>query len=584
MSKPYKDFEPKWFYGKVPSNSYRSIFKWGDPDFVKVPKEKLYKMLKQRFNMTDKDFDHYSADLGLDPVNFDLKQKVVKEDDLAFLRVIYGDNYVKTDPYSRLSVAYGKTMYDLLRLRQKKVENVPDVVVYPDTKEQIEKTVAYCDEHRIPLYVYGGGSSVTRGVECMKGGISLDMRLRYNKVLSFNEVDQTITVQTGLSGPALEKWLNDAKKDGHGKRAYTCGHFPQSFEYSSVGGWVVTRGAGQNSTYYGKIEDIVLSQRYATPIGAIETSHAPREATGPSINQIMMGSEGTFGVLTEVTLKVFRFMPENRKRFSYMFKDWKTAQEACREMMQCECGHSSVFRLSDPEETSIMLTLYGVDETPLPKIMAMRGIKVGDCCMFLGFTDGEKGFSKNVAHKIAKIAHHYHAMSMTGLVTKGWEKGRFNDPYMRDSMQDFGIMTDTLECSVNWSNMEQVYEEVRKFCKSRPNTIVTTHLSHAYPQGANLYFIFIAKMNDLDEYKKYQDGILNAIQKSGAAMSHHHGIGKSFAPWLEGSLGVTEYSTFRALKAHFDPHGIMNPGGTLGLDLAPEQKIAKDEPLKDIKL
>ena len=117
--------------------------------------------------MTDKDFDHYSADLGLDPVNFDLKQKVVKEDDLAFLRVIYGDNYVKTDPYSRLSVAYGKTMYDLLRLRQKKVENVPDVVVYPDTKEQIEKTVAYCDEHRIPLYVYGGGSSVTRGVECM---------------------------------------------------------------------------------------------------------------------------------------------------------------------------------------------------------------------------------------------------------------------------------------------------------------------------------------------------------------------------------------------------------------------------------
>lgn len=584
MSKPYKDFEPKWYYGKVPSDSYRSIFKWGDPNFVKVPKEKLYKMLKKQFGMSDADFDHYSADLGLDPVEFVAPSKVIKEEDLDFLRLIYGDNFVRNDPYSRLSVAYGKTMYDLLRLREKKIENLPDVVVYPDTREQIEKTVEYCEKNRIPLYVYGGGSSVTRGVECMKGGISLDMRLRYNKVLSFNETDQTITVQTGLSGPDLEKYLNNVKVNGIGKRAYTCGHFPQSFEHSSVGGWIVTRGAGQNSTYYGKIEDIVLSQRYATPIGNIVTSHYPREATGPSLNQIMMGSEGTFGVLTEATLKVFRYMPKSRKRFSYMFKDWLSAQDACREMMQCEAGYSSVFRLSDPTETSIMLTLYGVDETPLPKLMAMRGIKVGSCCMFLGFTDGEKGYGKNVAKNIRKIAHKHGAMSLTGLVTKGWEKGRFNDPYMRDSMQDFGIMTDTLECCVNWSNMEKVYEEVGSFCKSRPNTIVTTHLSHAYPQGANLYFIFIAKMNDLTEYKKYQDGILNAIQKSGAAMSHHHGIGKSFAPWLEGSMGHLEYSTFTTLKNHFDPHGIMNPGGTLGLDLTKEQKIDRDEPLKDIKL
>ncbi|MCI1245353.1 MAG: FAD-binding oxidoreductase [Bacilli bacterium] len=584
MSKPYKGFEPKWYYGKVPPKSYRSIFKWGDPDFVKVPKESLYKMLKSRFGMTDKDFDHYSESLGLDTVDFQAAPKVLTAEDMAFLESIYGKDYVRTDPYSRLSVAYGKTMYDLLRLRQKKIENVPDAVVYPDAREQIEKTVAYCAKRKIPLYVYGGGSSVTRGVECMKGGLSLDMRLRYNKVLSFNETDQTITVQTGLSGPDLEKWLNDCQKDGHGKRAYTCGHFPQSFEHSSVGGWVVTRGAGQNSTYYGKIEDIVLSQRYATPIGNIVTSHYPREATGPSLNQIMMGSEGTFGVLTEATLRVFRFMPKDRQRFSYMFKDWASAQDAAREMMQSEAGFSSVFRLSDPEETSIMLTLYGVDETPLPRLMRMRGIEVGKCCLFLGFTDGEKGYGRNVAKNIRRIAHAHQAMSLTGLVVKGWEKGRFSDPYMRDSMQDFGIMTDTLECSVNWSNMPQVYKDVRAFCKSRPNTILTTHMSHAYPQGANLYFIFIAKMTSLEEYKKYQDGILNAIQKSGAAMSHHHGIGKSFAPWLEGSMGHLEYSTFLALKKHFDPDGIMNPGGTLGLDLKPEQKIDKNEPLKDFKL
>ena len=584
MSKPYKDFEPHWYYGQVPPHSYRSIFKWGDPAFVKVPKENLYKMLKEQFHLSDADFKQYNADLGLEDVKFDVPAKVIQSSDIAFLKKLYGDDYVRNDDYSRLSVAYGKTMYDLLRLRQKTIENIPDVVVYPDTREQIEKTVAYAQEHHIPLYVYGGGSSVTRGVECMKGGISLDMRLRYNKVIAFNEVDQTITVQTGMSGPHLEKILNEAVKNFQAKRAYTCGHFPQSFEYSSVGGWVVTRGAGQNSTYYGKIEDIVLSQRYATPIGNIVTSHYPREATGPSLNQIMMGSEGTFGVLTEVTLRVFRFMPENRKRFSYMFKDFETAQAACREMMQAEAGFSSVFRLSDAEETSIMMKLYGVDETPLPKLLKLKGLEIGKACLFLGFSEGEKGYAKNVAKKIRKIAHHYHGISLTGMVTKGWEKGRFNDPYMRDSMQDFGIMTDTLECCVNWSNMNQVYTEVRKFCKSRPDTICMTHLSHAYPQGANLYFIFIAKMNDLEEYKRYQDGILNAIQKSGAAMSHHHGIGKAFAPWLEGEMGSLEYSTFTALKNHFDPEGIMNPGGTLGLDLTKEQKIGKDEPLKDIKL
>ena len=154
--------------------------------------------------------------------------------------------------------------------------------------------------------------------------MTLDMRKRFNKVISFNETDQTITVQAGISGPKLEETLQNAPSLFGAKRAYTCGHFPQSFEYSSVGGWTVTRGAGQNSTYYGTITDIVLSQKYATPIGRIVTSHYPREATGPNLNQIMMGSEGTFGVLTEVTLRVFRWMPENRKRFPICSKTGKS--------------------------------------------------------------------------------------------------------------------------------------------------------------------------------------------------------------------------------------------------------------------
>ena len=569
--KPYQGFEPKWVKEAAPADSYRSIFRWGDPEFVKYPKESLYKLIKETFRMTDEDFSHYDGSIGMEKVKLDQPSKISAED-LKALQEIVGEENVTTEDYPRLAVAYGKTGYDTLRLRQHQIDSLPDAVVYPSTHEEVQKIVSYCSEHHLPLYVYGGGSSVTMGVEPTMGGISLDMRKRFNKVISFNEIDQTITVQAGMSGPDLEKNLNEAVQRFGAKRAYTCGHFPQSFEYSSVGGWTVTRGAGQNSTYYGCITDIVLSQKYATPIGEIQTSHYPRQATGPDLNQIMMGSEGTFGVLTEVTLKVHRYMPENRKRFSYIFRDWPTAMAAAREMMQCEAGFSSVFRLSDPEETNLMLRLYNVDETPLWKLLNARGFKDMERCLFLGYTDGEKGYSANVAKNIRRIAHQYGGMSLTSFVTKSWEKGRFNDPYLRDTMLDFGIMTDTLECTVNWSNMEQVHRDVRKVCHALPNTIVTTHMSHCYPQGANLYFIFITRMDNAEEFRKYHASILDAIQKSGAAMSHHHGIGKMFGPWLEGSLGHKEYGVIKVLRDYFDPEHMMNPGGTVGLDVPEDRK------------
>ncbi len=571
-TKPYKGFEPKWVKEAAPAKSYRSIFRWGDPEYVKYPKESLFKLMKEKFKMTDEDFQHYDGDIGMDEVELPHMPSKIQPEHLEALREIVGEDFVTTEDYPRLAVAYGKTGYDALRLRARRIDSLPDVVVYPGSTEEVERIVKYVTEHKIPLYVYGGGSSVTRGVEPIQGGISLDMRKRFNKVLSFCEVDQTITVQPGISGPQLEEALNDAVKRFGAKRTYTCGHFPQSFEYSSVGGWVVTRGAGQNSTYYGTISDIVLSQKYATPLGTFETSHYPREATGPDLNQLMMGSEGAFGILTEVTLKVFRYQPENRVRFSYIFKDWETAMAAAREMMQCECGMPSVFRLSDPEETNLMLRLYNVDDTPVWNILEKRGYRDMERCLFLGFTDGEKGFSKNIAKNIKKIAKGSGGMSLTGMVTKNWEKGRFTDPYLRDTMLDFGVMTDTIECSVNWSNMAKVHKEVREVCHALPNTIVTTHMSHCYPQGANLYFIFITRMDDADRFKAYHASILDAIQKSGASMSHHHGIGKMFGPWLEGQLGHIEYGAIRALKEYFDKDYNLNPGGTLGLDLPESEK------------
>lgn len=569
MSKS-KKFVPDWYHEKAPERSYRSILKWGDPEAFKAPNAKLYELMKETFHMTDDDFKQ-KQEMGLEEVDYDIPCRL-SETQIAALEEIVGKANVSTDNYDRLSVAYGKTMVDLMRLRKHIVENVPDAVVYPKNREDIIALVKYCCEQKIPMYVYGGGSSVTRGVEAVKGGITLDMRKNFNKVISFSEHNQTITVEAGMSGPKLEETLNNAVSTLGAKRAYTCGHFPQSFEYSSVGGWAVTRGAGQNSSYYGKIEDIVISQEYVTPVGIIKSDEFPRNATGPSIDQIMMGSEGTFGILTHVTLRVFKYMPENRKKFSYVFKDWENGLNAAREIMQGEFGFPSVFRLSDPEETSIAFRLYGVADTVIDKMLAAKGYKDGKRVLMLGWSEGEKHFSKNVAKQIDKICKKHGAMYTTSIVTKGWEKGRFTDPYLREDMGDYGLMLDTLECSVNWDNFTNVYENVRRFCKSRPDTICMTHMSHFYPQGANLYFIFEAKMNDLDEYLEYQRGIMDNIQKYGAAMSHHHGIGKMTAPWLEAQIGKNQMDIYRTLKKHFDPDNLMNPGGTLGIDLPEDQK------------
>lgn len=570
MSKNKEDFIPSWCESAPPEGSYRSILKWGDPNEFKHPNKRLYALMKKTFNMTDEDFK-IKQKMGLEKVSYNVPIKLTNEQ-IGVFKEIVGEDNVKTDNYSRLEIAYGKTMLDLMRLREGIVENVPDIVIHPKSKEDIEKIVCYCNKEIIPVYIYGGGSSVTRGVECVKGGVSLDMRVHMNKVIKFNEVNQTITVEPGMSGPKLEETLNNAVNLFNAKRRYTCGHFPQSFEYSAVGGWVVTRGAGQNSTYFGKIEDMVICQEYVTPTGIIKTDEYPATATGPSIDEIMIGSEGAFGVLVSVTLKFFRYMPENQRRFSYIFKTWEDGMNAAREIMQGQFGFPSVFRLSDPEETDVALKLYGVEGTAIDKMMAIKGYKQGERCLFLGFTDGETSFTKVVKKKVHKICKQYGAMYTTGYVTKGWEKGRFRDPYMREDLQDYGIMTDTLECSVTWDTMKEVHEGVRKFCKSRPNTICMTHMSHVYPQGANLYFIFIAKINEIDDYLDYQYGILDNIQKYGAAMSHHHGIGKMTAPWLEDQIGKNAMDVFKTLKNHFDPNNIMNPGGTLGLDLKPQEK------------
>ena len=564
------EFYPQWCEQQAPLKSYRSLIKYGDPKGFKHPNRGLFVLLKEALGMSDEDFK--KPKLSMEPFDVEIPPRL-SEEHIKALRLIVGGENLFTDTYSRTRASYGAGTIDALRLRHKVVENIADAVLCPRSQQDVEAIVHYCHEHRIPVYVNGGGSSVTRGKEAVKGGVSLDVSVHLNKVVAFNEANQTVTVQAGIWGPELERILNNAPKTLAARRRYTCGHFPQSFGHSSVGGWVVTRGAGQNSTYYGKIEDMVIAQEYVTPIGVFKTPEYPRSATGPDFDQIMMGSEGTLGVLINVTLKVCRHTPENTRRFSYLFKNWEDARSACREIMQGEFGYPSIFRLSDQEETDVAMRTYHVHGTPADTLLRWLGYEPLQRCLLLGTADGDSDFTRLVAKNIKRICKRYHAFTLTPFrVAQAWERSRFIDPFMREDLMDYGIMIDTLECAVTWSQMAEVHEKVRSFVKGRPHTICMTHLSHAYSQGANLYFIFVARIEDINEYITLQYGVLEAILKAGAAVSHHHGIGKQTAPWFEEQVGNGWVDVIRVLRDHFDPNQIMNPGGTLALDMTEEQK------------
>jgi len=566
-----KDFTPPWIEEAAPPHSYRSLFKWGNPDEFKHPNRGMFRLILDTFGMSEADFQQ-PLHTGWEEFDADFPISMNTAHLQAFTNMVGVEN-IQTGTYERVRASYGAGMIDALRLRQHHIENLPDLVIAPRSTDDIRAIVQYCHQNRIPVYIYGAGSTVTRGMEAVRGGICLDMSRHMNRVVSFDEVDQTITVQAGMWGPELERILNQAPKILGASRAYTCGHFPQSFMHSSVGGWTVTRGAGQNSTYYGKIEDIVLSQEYITPLGDLKTPGYPRSATGPDFDQLMMGSEGCFGVLATVTLRVFRSMPENTRRFSYLFHTWEEAQSVVREMMQAESGLPSVFRLSDPEETDVAMRMYHIHGSPADAVLQALDYQPMRRCLLLGSVDGDAGYTRLVARKIAAISRHHRAFPLTPFqVTRRWEKSRFTDPYLREDLMDFGILIDTLECGVTWEQAPVVHARVREFVKSRPQTICMTHMSHMYPQGTNLYFIFIARITDINEYLALQYGVLEAIQQSGAAMSHHHGIGKQTAPWLEDQIGTACMDVIRVLKHHFDPNGIMNPGGTLGLDMSEEQR------------
>jgi alkyldihydroxyacetonephosphate synthase len=559
----FKKFQPAWREDVAGEKSYRSIFKY-DPTKFKHPSPAWFEMFKTEFGMTDADFKKRQPG-GDEQVKIDLKISLTQEQINAF-RNIVGPENVATDDYSRVKFSHGKSLDEDLALRKNIVRQAPDLVLHPRNKQDVIKIVEYCNSNRIAITTYGGGSGTVLGMRADRGGVAVVLRTHMNKILKVNELNKTCLVQPGMMGPDYEEALNHAPEKYGTKIAYTCGHFPQSFELSSVGGWIAALGSGQASTYFGDAYHIVHSQEYVTPAGVIKTSDIPGTATGPKVNDIFKGSEGAYGIMVEATMKIFNYQPQDRQRFAFMFPSWEDAVNASREIMQGEFGLPAVYRISDPEETEIGLKLKGFNDGLLDKFLKRRGFQPMRRSLCIGTVEGEISFALNVKKQLTKIVRAHGAMSLTSYATKQWEHGRYSDVHMREDLLDYGIILDTLETGVTWDNLLNLHQSVRSFVKERPGTCCLTHASHFYPQGTNLYFIFMIKPKDDEEFFQFRSDIVSKIVESGGSVSHHHGIGRMFAPWMVKYLGPEQLAVLRALKAHFDPHNIMNPGGTLGLE------------------
>jgi alkyldihydroxyacetonephosphate synthase len=563
-----KPFVPQWTDTPPAEGSYRSIVKQGRPDQIEVPSYRYFRQLQKDLRLGDGFFEgKQDGNQPLGPV----PPSHLEASFIEAVTAVVGRENVQQDDYHRVMYSYGKLAEEIVSLKRGILHEVTGAAVHPRDKQDVQKIVALCNERRVPIYVYSGGSSCNKGFLPQKEGITLVLSTHMNQVLEVNELNHTCRVQAGCMGPQLEEALNQAPERFHTHRRFTNGHFPQSFELSSVGGWVLTMGSGQASTYYGEPANLVLSMEMVTPRGLINTSDYPSTATGPRVMDMLKGSEGVFGVLVEVTIKIFEYLPENRRRFSFIFPDFDQAVGAAREVCQGQFGLPAIFRISDSFETDNAFQMYPQPpavEWALDKVL---GFKPGRRCLCLGTVEGEADFTRLVRKKIAGIAAHHGGFSTGTGPARSWEKDRYTSFLIAEAISDYDIIMDTVETPVKWDNLHTIHDTVMAFAHAVPGTTCMGHMSHFYPYGSNLYFIFGIK-GSVQDYIAYRTGLVDAMVRAGGSPSHHHGVGRLMHPWIEKFLGKEEMEVLRTLKRHFDPNNIMNPGYQLGLDVPEELK------------
>ncbi|CAN5610171.1 FAD-binding oxidoreductase [soil metagenome] len=510
--------------------------RWGDPALAAPLAEGARGLVELAFGLDDRPALERPA----------LPPSALAPTLLDALRDVLGAEHVLTDDDNRRLRTCGKSTPDLLRMRAGDLTDAPDAVVRPGSHDDVAAVLTFAVEHHLAVVPFGGGTSVTGGLAARRDGyaglVSLDL-VRMKRLLAVDHVSMTAVLEPGLRGPEAESLL--------AAEGLTLGHYPQSFEYATVGGFAATRSSGQSSAGYGRFDSMVVGLRVATPRGELSLGSAPASAAGPDLRQLMLGSEGAFGVITAVTVRV-RPLPEVRVYEGWRWPSFVAGADAMRTLAQSGVL-PTVIRLSDENETAI--NLARPDD--------IGGPDAGGCLMIAGY----EGTPDAVAAKRTAVTAVLTALGGTPLGEEpgaAWLHGRFGAPYLRDSMLDVGVLVETMETATFWSNRDALYSSVKQALETSlgEGAMVLCHISHVYETGCSLYFTVAAKAGaaPLPQWSAAKAAASDAMIAAGATITHHHAVGTDHAPWLHQEIGDLGISVLRAVKADLDPTGILNPG------------------------
>lgn len=471
------------------------------------------------------------------------------------------DGRVSTSLSHRLAYMRDLWPLKLIEFDGRHLEHFPDAVMWVKNTEEVQKVLDFCSKNEIYIIPYSGGSGVCGGVVPVKGGIILDLKMM-NRVRHLNKTSLLVEVEAGINGEKLERWLQS--------KGYTLGHFPSSMYCSCAGGWVATRSAGQCSTLYGKIEDMVVSIEFVIPSGeVIRTKAVPRSATGPDLNQIITGSEGTLGVITSATFRIHP-LPENRVFLSFFFENLTNALSSVRRILR-EGVKPAVVRVYDPIDTLLTTSVKkgkgGITDSLLkialktPSLLNKTANAMAKRCLLIMIIEGKRRKTFAEGDFAREVCISEGGEDTGGSHAEEWVAHRYSVSFGLSRIFYSGLFADTMEVASTWDKLETLYQEMRDAIAQ--HALVMAHFSHAYEEGCNIYFTFIAGGKDwrdkVEKYKRIWESAMSACLRVGGSISHHHGIGLLKKMWLWKEHG-TGYRVLSALKGYFDPQGIMNPG------------------------
>lgn len=476
---------------------------------------------------------------------------------------------VKSDAVERLRHARGQSFPDWLALRTARIPAYPDGVAFPTTEADLAELIRFAQSAGARLIPYGGGTSVVGHVNPLpddsRPALTVDMS-RMNRLLRLDDASHLATFGAGVAGRDLEAQLR--------ARGYTLGHFPQSFEYSTLGGWIATRSSGQESLGYGRIEDLFAGGRLLSPAGALDLLPFPASAAGPDLRHVVLGCEGRLGIISEATVRVSPLVDYERLAVHALFlPDWKRAQTTVRQIVQAGLP-LSLMRLSTPVETETTLTLAGHERLigAMERLISLRGVRDGKCLLMLGFS-GREAVVKAARDEALSIAGQQGCVNVGRAFGNQWYKNRFRTPYLRNTLWEMGYGVDTVETAATWSQMSALVDAIENtlhhaLAPFDERVHVFSHLSHFYPTGCSVYTTFIFRLAaDPDEtlarWQAMKDAVSQAIVGLHGTISHQHGVGTDHVAYLPAEKGELGMALLQDICRRLDPGGIMNPGKLL---------------------